>query len=71
MKHIIKGTIKRSNQSIPKKSAWILIGTTDAEDESPILWPSDANNWFIERDPDAGQDWWQMDKEAAEDEMVR
>ena len=35
---------------------WILIGRTDAEGEAPILWPSDANSQFIEKDLDAGKD---------------
>ena len=35
-------TARRSNQS------WILIGTTDAEAEIPVLWPSDARSWLIE-----------------------
>ena len=44
-------TARRSNQS------WIFIGRTDAEAETPILWPPDAKNWLIEKDPDAGKDW--------------
>ena len=36
---------------------WIFIGKTDAEAETPILWPPDAKNWFIGKDPDAGKDW--------------
>ena len=32
-------------------------GRTDAEAETPILWPPDANNWLIWKDPDAGRDW--------------
>ena len=35
--------------------SWIFIGRTDAE--APILWPSDAKNWLIGKDPDAGKDW--------------
>ena len=34
---------------------WILIGRTDAEAEAPILWPPDAKNWLIGKDPDAGK----------------
>ena len=38
----------------PKENdSWIFIGRTDAEDETPILWPPDAKNWFIWKDPDA------------------
>ena len=34
---------------------WIFIGRTDAEAEAPILWPPDAKNWLIGKDPDAGK----------------
>ena len=34
---------------------WIFTGRTNAE--APILWPSDAKNWLIEKNPDAGKDW--------------
>ena len=40
----------RGNQSC------IFIGRTDAEAETPILWPPDAKNWLIGKDPDAGKD---------------
>ena len=33
--------------------SWILIGRTDAEAETPILWPPDVKNWLIGKDPDA------------------
>ena len=41
--------------------SWIFIGRTDSEAEAPILWPPDAKNWLIGKDPDAGKDWrgWQ------------
>ena len=44
------------------------IGRTDAEVETPILWPPDAKSWLIGKDPDAGKDW--MQKGTTEDEMV-
>ena len=47
---------------------WIFIGRTDAE--APILWPPDAKNWLIGKDPDAGKDWRQEKKQAIEDEMI-
>ena len=50
--------------------SWILIGRTDAEAKAPILWPSDAKNWFIGKDPDAGKDRRQEEKWMTEDEMV-
>ena len=31
--------------------SWIFIGKTDAEAEAPILWPPDAKNWLIRKDP--------------------
>ena len=37
--------------------SWIFIGRTDAEAETPILWPPDAKNWLIWKDPDAWKDW--------------
>ena len=42
--------------------SWIFIGRTDAEAETPILWPPDAKNWVIGKDPDAGKDWRQHEK---------
>ena len=37
--------------------SWIFIGRTDAEAETPIVWPLDAKNQLIGKDPDAGKDW--------------
>ena len=49
---------KEVRQVNPKgNQLWILIGRTDAEAETPILWPPDAKNWLIGKDPDAGKDW--------------
>ena len=54
----------------PKENqSWIFIGRTDAEAETPILWPLDAKNGLIGKDPDAGKDW-RQEKGTAEDEMV-
>ena len=50
--------------------SWMFIGRTDAEAEAPILWPPDAKNWHVGKDPDAGKDWRQEEKGTAEDEMV-
>ena len=49
---------------------WLLTGRTEAEAEAPILWPADGKSWLTARDPDAGKDWGQEEKEATEDEMV-
>ena len=51
--------------------SWIFIGRTDAEAKTPVLWPPDAKNWLLGKDPDAGKDWRQEDKRTTEDEMVR
>ena len=51
--------------------SWIFIGRTDAEAETPILWPPDVKSWLIWKDPDAGKDWGQEEKGTIEDEMVR
>ena len=48
---------------------WIFIGRSDAEAETPILWPPDGKNWLIGKDPDAGKDWRQEEKQATEDKM--
>ena len=48
--------IKKIQPVHPKgNQSWIFIGRTDAEAETPILWPPDAKNWFIWIDPDAGK----------------
>ena len=39
--------------------SWIFIGRTDAEAETPILWPPDGKIWLIGKDPDPGKDWMQ------------
>ena len=50
----------------------IFIGRADAEAETPILWPPDAKDWLLGKDPDAGKDWRQerRGRWAWEDEMV-
>ena len=49
--------------------SWIFIGRTDAEAETPILWPPDVKNWLTGKDPDAGKDWGQEEKGRTEGEM--
>ena len=46
------------------------IGRTDAEAETPALWPPDVKNWLTGKDPDAGRDWGQEEKGTTEDEMA-
>ena len=50
--------------------SWVLIGRTEIEAETPILWPPDAKSWLICKDPDAGKVWGQEEKGPTEDEMV-
>ena len=50
--------------------SWIFIGRNDAEAETPVLWPPDAKNWLIWKDPDVGKDWRWKEKGMAEDEMA-
>ena len=50
--------------------SWIFIGRTDAEAETPILWPPTVKNWLIWKDPDAGKDWRREEKGTTEDEMA-
>ena len=50
--------------------SWVFIGRMDAEAETAIHWPSDAKNWLIGKDPDAGKDWGQDERGVTEDEMV-
>ena len=50
--------------------SWMFIWRTDAEAETPILWPSVVKNWLTGKDPDAGKNWRQEEKGTTEDEMV-
>ena len=54
----------------PKDQSWVFIGRTDVEAETLILWPPDAKNWPIWKDPDSGKDWWQEGRAMTEDEML-
>ena len=50
--------------------SWVFIGRTDVEAEIPVLWPPDAKDWLIWKNPDAGKYWGQEEKGTTEDEMV-
>ena len=50
--------------------SWMFIERTDAQAETPILWPPDEKNWLIWKDPDAGKDWRWEEKEMTGDEIV-
>ena len=63
--------IKETKSVNPKGShPGIFIGRTDAEAEALILWPPEAKSWLIRKDPDAGKDWKQEEKETTEDDIV-
>ena len=64
MEGFVKAWVLVWNQS------WIFHGTTDADAQTPMLWPPDAKSWLIWKDPDAGKDWRREEKGAIEDEMV-
>ena len=56
----------------PKENQhWIFIGRTDVGVETLRLWSPDVNSPITGKDTDAGKDWQQKEKGAAEDEMAR
>ena len=74
---VLKKTLKspldhREIQPVHPKGnqSWIFIGRTDAEAETPILWPPDSRSWIFGKDPDVGKDWGQEEKGMTEDGMV-
>ena len=60
----IQPVYPKGNQS------WTFTGRTDAEAETPILWPPEAKSWLIWKDSDARKDWRQEEKGMTEDETV-
>ena len=60
----IQAVHPKGNQS------WVFIGRTDAEAETPVLWPLHAKSGLIGKDPDAWGDWVQEEKRTTEDEMA-
>ena len=55
----------------PKRNqSWIFIGRTHAEAETSILWPPNAKNWLVGKDPDTRTDWRRAEKGITENEMV-
>ena len=62
-------TARRFNQSSLKEISPGVIGRTDVEAETLILWPPDVKSWLIWKDPDAGKDW-RQEKGMTEDEMA-
>ena len=63
-------TPSRASQSLKSRYRYRFIGRTDAEAETPILWPPHVKSWLIGKDPDAGRDWGQEEKGTTEDEMA-
>ena len=50
--------------------SWVFFGRTDAEAETPVLWPPHRISWLIGKDSDAGRDWRQEEKGMTDDEMA-
>ena len=50
--------------------SWVFIGRTDAEAETPVLWPPHAKSWLIGKNSDAGRNLGQEEKGTTEDEMA-
>ena len=72
---VLEKTLKTPSESKEVKpvnpkgnQSWTFSGRTDAE--APILWPPDAKNWLIWKDPDARKDWRQKKKGTTKDEIV-
>ena len=49
---------------------WILIGRTNAEAETLVLWPLDVKSQLIGKDPNTGKEWGQEEKGVTADEMI-
>ena len=72
MKKTLKSPLHcKEIQSVNLKGnqSWV-IGRTDAEAQTPILWPPDSKSQLIGKDPDAGKDWRKAETEMTEDEMA-
>ena len=65
----VSWTGRRSNQSVLKEVS-PEYSLTDADAETPILWPPNAKNWLVGKHPDAGKDWKREEKGMTQDEMV-
>ena len=55
---------------LQRNQPWIFTGSTNAEDNTPILWPLDVKNCFTGKLPDAVKDWRQEEKGTTKDEMT-
>ena len=66
-KHLVTTTSKPVH---PKgDQCWVFIGRTDANAQTPVLWPPHAKSWLTGKDSDVGRDWGQ-EKGTTEDEMA-
>ena len=50
--------------------SWVFLGRSDAEAETPVLWPPNGKSCLIGKDPDARRDWGQVQRGTTEDEMA-
>ena len=50
--------------------SWVFIGRTDAEAQTPILWPPYVRSCLIGKDLDSGRDWKQEEKGTTENEKA-
>ena len=50
--------------------SWVFIGRTDAEAETPVLWPPHVKSKLIGKDSDAGRVWGQEERGMTEDAMA-
>ena len=70
-RRLLRAPCKEIKPINPKgNQSWIFIGRTDAEAETTILWPPDAKNQLIWKDPDSGKDWRWEEKGMTEDDLV-
>ena len=53
-----------------RDQSWVFIGRTDAEAETPKLWPPHEKSWLTGKDSDAGRAWGQEDKGTTENKMA-
>ena len=66
---VLEKTVNKIQPVHPKgDQSWVFTGRTDAEAETPILWPPHAKSSLTGKDPDAGRDWGQ--KGTTEDGMA-
>ena len=67
---VLKKTLSSPLDFKEIQQSWVFIGRTDAEAETPVLWPPHEKSWLIGKDPDAGRYWGQEEKGTIEDEMA-